>query len=169
MAKPQSKKRKNLILWRHAEAQDCVLSINDFSRELTNKGQGQAAVMADWLKRQLAKDVTVLVSPAVRAQQTAQALHLPYQTQQALLPEATVDEVVLLVKDAFKHHVNDLLLVGHQPWLGQVVAHFLLLNTLDLSLQKSAVWWLESSYCHNQGEIFKLVAVLSPRFIADQF
>ena len=36
-----------LILWRHAEAED---GVPDSARELTDKGLKQARVMAEWLK-----------------------------------------------------------------------------------------------------------------------
>ena len=57
-----------LILWRHAEAED---GYPDLERALTEKGHEQAKKMADWLKSRLPKDTQVLVSPAKRAQQTA--------------------------------------------------------------------------------------------------
>ena len=67
----------DLILWRHADAQD---GAPDLGRELTDKGHRQAADMAKWLKLHLPKGTKVLVSPAARTQQTARALTHDYQT-----------------------------------------------------------------------------------------
>jgi phosphohistidine phosphatase len=50
----------DLILWRHAEAED---GAPDLARELTAKGHKQAAEMARWLSHHLPKEVRTLVSP----------------------------------------------------------------------------------------------------------
>lgn len=52
-----------LILWRHAEAED---GYPDHERALTEKGHEQAKKMAAWLKPRLPKDTQILVSPADR-------------------------------------------------------------------------------------------------------
>ena len=43
----------DLVLWRHAEAQEWVDGCHDASRALTPKGEKQAAKMASWLDRHL--------------------------------------------------------------------------------------------------------------------
>ncbi|MDP1716682.1 MAG: histidine phosphatase family protein, partial [Burkholderiales bacterium] len=70
-----------LILWRHADAED---GRPDAGRKLTAKGAKQAEVMAAWLRERLPEDTAVLVSPARRAQQTAQALSKKFETSQAI-------------------------------------------------------------------------------------
>lgn len=167
--------RKDLILWRHAEAQDVQLAGDDFSRALTKKGQSQASIMAKWLKQHLSKETCIISSPALRAEQTAQALGLPYQIHNSLLPQASIDEVLQLVQETFyQSNVRDILLVGHQPWLGQVAAYFLQINKAELSIKKSTVWWLMQNLKqqyklegNEQDDKFKLVAVQSPQFICD--
>ena len=67
----------DLILWRHAEAED---GVPDAKRKLTDKGQKQAQQMAAWLRDHLPQNTRILVSPAIRTQQTAQALDLPFET-----------------------------------------------------------------------------------------
>jgi len=77
----------DLILWRHADAGEPVEDIiQDLQRSLTSKGEKQAARMADWLNRFLPESTRVLVSPALRCQQTAQALGRKFQTREALGP-----------------------------------------------------------------------------------
>src|SRR5262245_23237221 len=70
----------NLILWRHADAEDAAPGASDDARGLTAKGEKQAKRMAAWLKSRLLDDAEILVSPARRAQQTAQALTRRFQT-----------------------------------------------------------------------------------------
>lgn len=60
----------DLILWRHAEAED---SVPDSERKLTAKGCKQAEKVGGWLAERLPDDARILVSPAARAQQTAAA------------------------------------------------------------------------------------------------
>ena len=64
----------DLILWRHAEAHENTDGGDDLLRALTPRGEKQAARMAAWLDRQLPQGLRVLASPALRTEQTAQAL-----------------------------------------------------------------------------------------------
>ncbi len=64
----------DLILWRHAEAHPQRDGQTDLERALTAKGERQAERMAEWLNRRLADSTRILVSPALRTQQTARAL-----------------------------------------------------------------------------------------------
>ena len=59
----------DLILWRHAEAEDAARG-GDLARALTARGRAQAERMAEWLAPRLADDALILVSPAKRCQQT---------------------------------------------------------------------------------------------------
>src|SRR4051812_50221638 len=81
----------DLILWRHADAED---GADDLARRLTPKGHKQAAAMAKWLRAHLPKDFTLLASPAVRAQQTAEALRAPIVSDIALAPGASGGDIV---------------------------------------------------------------------------
>ena len=60
----------DLILWRHAEAQEEAADLEDLQRTLTHRGEKQAARMAAWLDRQLPDGVRVLCSPAQMTSQT---------------------------------------------------------------------------------------------------
>ncbi|HSG92153.1 MAG TPA: histidine phosphatase family protein, partial [Methylotenera sp.] len=64
---------KDLILWRHAEAEDISATGKDTDRVLTKRGRKDAAKMAKWLVKHLPADTVVLCSPALRCQQTAAA------------------------------------------------------------------------------------------------
>ncbi len=69
----------DLVLWRHAEAQELVEGGDDLARILTSRGEKQAARMASWLDRQLPESTRILVSPARRTEQTAIALGRKYK------------------------------------------------------------------------------------------
>ena len=58
----------DLLLWRHAEAED---GDEDMKRRLTSRGELQAQRMAKWILAHQPKDMRIIVSPAVRTQQTS--------------------------------------------------------------------------------------------------
>jgi len=53
----------NLILWRHAEAEDQAAS--DLVRQLTPRGRKQAQAMAKWLRSRIDEDAVFLASPSL--------------------------------------------------------------------------------------------------------
>lgn len=145
-----------LILWRHAEAED---GINDLARELTLKGQKQAAKMAAWLNERLPNDCKVLVSPAVRAKQTASALGKPFEIVPAISPGASREDVI----EAAGWPGDDdgcVLVTGHQPTLGDVAA-WLLGSDGSLSIRKAGVWWFSGRNRMADNEVV-LRAVMTP-------
>ena len=107
----------DLILWRHAEA---APGEPDLGRQLTAKGHKQAAKTAQWLDRHLADSCRVLVSPAQRARQTADALGRRYKVLDALAPGASPSAVLAAV--GWPDAREQVLVVGHQPTLGEVAA-----------------------------------------------
>lgn len=140
----------DLILWRHAEAQEHPGGEQgeqgdalDLARRLTPRGEKQAARMAAWLDRQLPEGTRIWSSPAARTEQTAQAVQAlgrKYRVSEALLPGATPAALLELVQ--WPGGRSPVLVVGHQPTLGQVVAQLLGLQAADCSVKKGAVWWL---------------------------
>jgi phosphohistidine phosphatase len=130
----------DLILWRHAEAIDVELVGDDMVRTLTPKGEKQAARMAAWLDRQMPDGVKVWSSPAVRAEQTAKALGRKFKTHAALAPLATVEQLLELVQ--WPNAKGCVLVVGHQPTLGQTLSKLLGLSDNECAVKKGAVWWL---------------------------
>ena len=108
--------RMDLILWRHAEAEDADVGADDLARALTPKGERQAERMAEWLNRRLAHSTRALVSPALRCQQTAKALGRKFRTVEAIGPGASAE--ALLVAAGWPDASEPVLVVGHQPTLG---------------------------------------------------
>jgi len=132
----------DLIFWRHAEAFEPLEGQDDLSRTLTPRGEKQAKRMAEWLDRQLPEGVRVLVSPAQRTLQTAMALDRKYKVRQELAPNAEPDQVLLAA--GWPDAKMPILIVGHQPTLGQIIAALMGLSVQDCTVRKGAVWWLRS-------------------------
>jgi len=146
----------DLILWRHADADD---SSPDMARALTEKGQKQAAQMALWLRAHLPKGTRILVSPATRAQQTALALTEEFQTVRELAPGASYASV--LAAAGWPDAKGTVLVVGHQPTLGHVAALLLTGEPGEWSVKKGAIYWLTNRARAEQSQVV-LKAALSP-------
>lgn len=132
----------NLILWRHAEAHDLRADGDDLERRLTPRGEKQAKRMAQWLDRQLPEATRILVSPARRTEQTALALGRKFKLCEQLAPGGTVAQ--LLEAAQWPHDKATVLVVGHQPTLGQTIAQLLGLSSTGCAVKRGAVWWLRS-------------------------
>lgn len=130
----------DLILWRHAEAHEREDGGDDLCRRLTGKGEKHAVRMAQWLDQQLPEGTRILSSPAVRTEQTVKALGRKYKLRDALSPGASVQDV--LETAGWPDAKYPVLLVGHQPSLGMVVAHLLGMAPMSCPIRKGAVWWL---------------------------
>src|SRR4051812_47946482 len=99
----------DLILWRHAGAEK---GGNDLARELTPKGEKQAARVAQWLAQRLPARFALISSPAARAQQTAQALGIPVKTSKDIAPGAPVSAI--LKAAGWPDYKGTVVVVGHQ-------------------------------------------------------
>ncbi len=152
----------DLILWRHAEAENAGENEDDLDRPLTQRGEKQAARMAVWLDRQLPDGLRVLASPARRTEQTAKALGRKYKLRAELLPGGQPDELLELAQ--WPRSRGAVLIVGHQPMLGQTVARLLGLRADECSIRKGAVWWLRHRQRQDVSETI-LLAVQSPEFL----
>jgi phosphohistidine phosphatase len=147
----------DLLLWRHADAVD---GQPDHERALSATGQQQAKRMAAWLNARLPADATILVSPALRAQQTAAALKRSFTTLDAIAPGATCADVLSALGPPTAKGAT--LLVGHQPTLGHVASRLLTGAAGDLSVKKAAVWWIGVRSSREPGV---LRAVMTPQML----
>jgi len=129
----------DLILWRHAEALDTV---PDAKRKLSSRGERQATQMAQWLRPRLPKHTRILVSPATRTQQTAQALGLPFETSARLATDASVADLIAATE--WPTAGGAILVVGHQPTLGRLAALLLSGQEADWTVKKGSVWWFSN-------------------------
>ena len=124
----------DLILWRHADAEDGTA---DLARKLTPVGEQQAARTGAWLRTRLRAPYRLLVSPAIRCQQTARALDARFETRPELSPGAPVDAILAAAGQA-----GTAVIVGHQPDLGRAIAYLLCGGPRDWSVAKGALWWI---------------------------
>ncbi|RZA12491.1 MAG: histidine phosphatase family protein [Lysobacteraceae bacterium] len=141
----------DLIFWRHAEAQEWVEGCNDMERALTSRGEKQAARMAQWLDRQLPDGVRILSSPARRTEQTVLALGRKFKLRNELAPDGTPEQLLELVQWPVRRQT--ILLVGHQPLLGQTIAKIAGLRESDCAVRKGAVWWLRHRHRDREGDV----------------
>ena len=152
----------DLLLWRHAEAEDPAAGQSDHERRLTAKGEKQALAMAKWLRTHGPKEPRILVSPAVRTQQTARALGLAYETVPSTAPGASVAAILAAAGwGKTKNARQAVILVGHQPVLGQVAAQLVSGRSGDWAVKKGALWWLQHRARDGHDE-FVIRCVLAP-------
>jgi phosphohistidine phosphatase len=147
----------DLILWRHADAED---GRDDHARRLTPKGFKQAERMAAWLDGRLPRNARVIVSPAVRAQQTAKHLKRDETTTDDVAPGA--DPAAVLSVCGWPHGRDTVVVVGHQPTLGCAAALALTGKPGRWHMKKGAIWWISA---RETESVARVVAVLSPELV----
>ena len=129
----------DLLFWRHAEAEE---GEDDLKRRLTERGRKQARIMARWIGEHQPRDLRIIVSPAVRTQQTAEALKLPFETIRMIGPDAGVAD--LIAASRWPDASGAVLVVGHQPVLGRIAALLLSGQEAEWTIKKGALWWLSN-------------------------
>lgn len=108
---------KRVILVRHGKAESPSMEIHDHDRQLKERGVKDAFKMGIVLsEKEIIPDI-VLVSSAVRAQQTAdqiaKSINVPMVTRKELYnaPQAQIEELLWGQDDA----LNSIALIGHNP------------------------------------------------------
>lgn len=139
----------NLLLWRHAEAEVMSQSGLDIDRKLSPKGEQDALKMAAWLVALLPKDCLILTSPALRCQQTANALNQVnphHQFSIQVVEDLNVDSSVHDVLNIIERHpaLPYFLIIGHQPYLGEVICQLIGMSHVHCAVKKGAVWWIKT-------------------------
>ena len=133
--------------------------MDDLARELTLRGRRQAERIAAWLKKRLSPSTRILVSPSVRTRQTAQHLIEDFQIVAELAPGAS-PFIVLESAGWDRPATGCTVIVGHQPYLGEVVGTLLQCPTVHIG--KGALWWLRRR--ENDGRI-SVRAVIEPKLV----
>lgn len=142
-----------LVLWRHADAEE---GSDDAARRLTPQGIEQARRVAAWLDARLSPEARLLVSPAQRARQTAQALSRAFTISPAVNTDAQATDV--LKAAGWPSGTGTVVVVGHQPTLGAAAALALTGTPTPWRLKKCGVWWIS---CDSDGAR-TVVAVVAP-------
>ena len=145
-----------LILWRHAEAEE---SLPDRARKLTQRGHKHAARMAEWLQQRLPAKFTVLSSPAERTRQTALALGVPFKTVDALAPGASATRILEAAE--WPGRKGAVIVVGHQPDLGRLAAFLVPGTESDWTIKKGGLWWLTNRVRNDDAQVV-VRAVVAP-------
>ena len=150
----------DLILWRHAEAED---GEPDATRALTAKGRKQAVKMAGWLDHNLPSGCRILCSPARRTVQTADALGRKFRIHVDLGTDGEPQHMLQLANWPLAR--DPVLLVGHQPALGRLAALLIHGVEADWTVRKGGVWWLASREREGLQQVY-LKAVMTPDLCA---
>jgi phosphohistidine phosphatase len=149
-----------LILWRHAEAEDGIGKPDD-ARLLTKKGHKQAERMADWLAPRLEGEWRILVSPAQRTLETVEPLRRAFEVTKEVGTGADAPRVL---RAAGWPDAGKVLVVGHQPTLGEVVGA-LLGGGGEVAVRKGAIYWFVTRERGGRLETI-LKSVLDPETLA---
>ena len=152
----------DLILWRHADAQEGGPELPDLDRELTAKGRKQAMIVGQWLDARLSGDARIVVSPAARAHQTAAGLGRRFETVQAVEPGS--DPAELLAAADWPDATGAVVVVGHQPALGQIAALLLFGESVEFTIKKGGLLWLTSRTRKGERQVV-LRAALTPELL----
>lgn len=148
----------DLILWRHAEAEERREGLAELDRALTSRGEKQATRVAAWLDRVLPEGARILSSPARRCEQTALALGRKYKVKGELGPDSTAQQLLDAAQWPDSRH--PVVVVGHQPVLGEVLGRLLQIEGGQCPIRKGAVWWLRVR--EREGELQTLVVAVQP-------
>ena len=113
--------------------------------------------MAEWLEHRLPETTRISVSPADRTQQTALALGRKFKTSDDVAPGASTASV--LAAAGWPDAREPVLVVGHQPTLGEVAAFLLSGEEAAWSIRKGAVWWFSNRTRLGQPGVLLKVAI----------
>lgn len=154
-----------LYVIRHAIAEDHAEGQSDSDRRLTRDGIKRLKRVVQGLRSLDISFERILTSPWARAVETAERLEslcdeAPIQTD--LLCQSPRSELLAMISEAG----TDAAVVGHEPWLGELVAWLAFGDTRHgeaLTLKKSGVVVLEGSAVPGGMQI---AAILPPKIIS---
>ena len=151
-----------VYLVRHAQADsDVPEGLDDGARPLTGKGRRAAEKHFRSLLKHMHGVDLVLMSPLVRAVQTAQILALvqdldvPLRVHGSLLPDMPTGSQESLLKE---HKNEDLVLVGHNPSIPAIAAHLMQLSQFPRSVPPGSVIALELEKHHDPARLLFFAA-----------
>ncbi len=134
-----------ILVIRHAQAEDDSLTGRDFDRKLTSKGKRQSKDIGKLLRKAELVPELVLTSPVVRARDTATLLCGAGKFADPLIenwlscgmrPEEAIEQL-----GGFSNF-GRVAIVGHQPDLGMLVEHWLGCDGGAIRVRKAEVFYL---------------------------
>ncbi len=114
-----------LYILRHADAD--TEAATDSARTLSEKGQEQARKVAQFCHEEGIRPDVILASPLIRAQQTAKPVAKELGAGLSTAPWLSCGarpEVIVAALSGLKN-ATEVMLVGHEPDLGELIAHLL--------------------------------------------
>ena len=113
-----SSKLRELILLRHAKSDWQQTELADIDRPLSSKGKKTATKMGKWIKNQALLPDLILVSPAVRTQQTLKRVCNECPANAIVVPELYMADLTALKTIlAQAPTAQRVMLIGHNPGL----------------------------------------------------
>lgn len=119
---------RTLLLLRHAKSDRDQPVVEDFARPLNVRGREAAARIGAWMKEHHLQPEWVICSPSVRTRETLTLLR-----QHLAIPETLIDfddrvyladvTTLLGVLARCPEDMNNVLLVGHNPGIEQLLVH----------------------------------------------
>jgi phosphohistidine phosphatase len=155
-----------LYFLRHAHAEDGT-DVVDHKRRLTSKGLRAASNAAKILSSLRVSPAVVYSSPRVRARQTAEVVAASLGVNLEIRDEMDFSFDVAAVKQLMNSHQteSDLLLVGHEPSMSQVITE---LTGARLQMKKSGIACIELiTFAPLQGELLWLLTPKITKVIAE--
>ena len=133
----------NLYILRHADAD--TEAATDAARTLSEKGEEQARKVAQFCRTHGIQPEVIFASPLIRAQQTAKPvgkeLNVAITTARWLACGATPERI--LAELAVLENVPAVMLVGHEPDLGNLIAHLLGAASGSIHVRKASLTLIE--------------------------
>lgn len=136
-----------VFIMRHAEAVEGSDTLQDEWRYLTEKGRSAAEKMSSVISKIGPKPRLTITSPLTRAVQTAEIMaekacrRNVVVASELLLPGADINGLITHLKECIK--AKRVMVVGHEPQLGSLVATLLGRDKQTISLKKGACVALE--------------------------
>ena len=129
-----------LYILRHADAD--TEAATDSARTLSEKGEEQARKVAQFCRGNGIQPEVIFASPLIRAQQTAKPvakeLRVEVTTARWLACGAKPEAILAEIGDA-----RAVMLVGHEPDLGNLIAHLLGAASGSIHVRKASLTFVE--------------------------
>jgi phosphohistidine phosphatase len=133
----------HLYILRHANAD--TEAATDSARTLSEKGEEQARAVAQFCHSHRIHPAVIFASPLIRARQTAKpvakALNAAVTTARWLACGARPDAI--LAELSALRDVRAVMLVGHEPDLGDLIAHLLGAAAESIHVRKASLTLVE--------------------------
>jgi phosphohistidine phosphatase len=159
-----SNRAMQLMVIRHAIAQDATVEVDDRERELTADGKAKLARAVAGMRRFGLRFDHLLTSPWRRALQTARALSALSREDLVVTPwlsQAPRSELFAMIAE----HGDVTAVVGHEPWLGELVGALAFGDAKHgdaITIKKCGLVWLEGTPTPGGMQVR---AVLSPKLL----